>query len=261
MRDDRFAPRFLSAVCGILLAFGAGGTALAQNPFEPLPEGGPGDFSRPGNVDVAEPAPDVIEAPTADPDGEPTAVPGATGVAAGESFTDEPYRLQPGDAIEVQVLEDPSLNRALNLQPDGLISFPLAGAVVAGGKTPAELADDIRDALSDDFLDPPTVTVTLVGIAGRAQAGLTFYIFGQVGRPGRYEIREPVDVLQALAMAGGPSIFAATTRIQVRKRDEAGTEQLSFFDFDAVTEGLAVPFPQEIDDGDVIYVPEAGLFE
>lgn len=176
-----------------------------------------------------------------------------------------PYLLQPSDVIDVQVLEDPSLNRQLLIQPDGLVSFPLAGAVQAGGKTPGQLANDIRRALSDDFLEPPAVTVALVSIGAIdetvAEETLVIYVFGEVNNPGRFEVTDPVNVMQALAIAGGPGIFAATRRIQVRKRDEEGVEQLSFFNFDAVNDGNALPFPAEIDDGDVVFVPERGLFE
>ena len=175
------------------------------------------------------------------------------------------YRIQPGDVISVQVLEDSSLNRDILVQPDGRISFPLAGVVMAGGLTPEELQAALSDALSSDFLAPPTITVSLKSSpafdAAVERIRPTFYVLGQVAQPGQFEILKPVSILQALAIAGGPSVFAATDRIQLRRVDEEGGESISLFDFEAVEDGLPSTELYQIADGDVIYVPEAGLFE
>ena len=71
------------------------------------------------------------------------------------------YTLQPGDAIEISVLQEPSLNRKLVIAPDGMISFPLAGQVRAGGLTVKALESQLAKRLSKNYLAPPQVTVTL----------------------------------------------------------------------------------------------------
>lgn len=191
-----------------------------------------------------------------------------TGSEMAEPEEPDLYRIQPGDVIGVQVLEDSSLNRELLVQPDGRVSFPLAGVLQAGGRTPEELQGLISRALSDDFLQPPTVTVSLqstplFGDAARQAEGLgeTFFILGQVAQPGQFAITKPTTILQALAMAGGPTVFAATSRIQVRRTNEDGLEEVELFDFEAVEDGLVIDSMIRIQDGDVIYVPESGLFE
>ncbi len=173
-----------------------------------------------------------------------------------------PYMLQPGDTVDISVLEDSSLNRQVLVRPDGRISLPLAGTITAEGRSPEELQAEIRNRLADDFIEPPTVTVSLTGtsVAEEELDVVSIYVIGQVGSPGRFEVDGPVDVLQALALAGGPGIFAAKSRIQIRRRTEAGGETVTLFDYTAVEEGIGVEL-QVIDDGDVVVVPERGLFE
>lgn len=173
----------------------------------------------------------------------------------------EDYRIRPGDRLEVTVLEDPALNRQLFVGPDGRISLPLAGSINAADMTVDAVARALRARLARDFVEPPTVTVSLVGVQDpRVFQSPSFgavYIIGQVGAPGRYEVEFPIDVLQMLATAGGAGPFAALGRIQLRR--SAG--DVSIFDYRLVEDG-AVPINLlQLGDGDVIVVPERGLFE
>ncbi|MGF1445287.1 MAG: polysaccharide biosynthesis/export family protein [Pikeienuella sp.] len=175
----------------------------------------------------------------------------------------EIYLLAPGDVLDVSVLEDSSLNRQVLVRPDGKVSFPLAGTLDAAGKSPEELGVELRRALSKDFLEAPTITVSLVNLRDEQIEPddiVVFYVLGEVASPGRFESLEPVDILQALAVAGGPGVFAAKSRIQIRRRDENGGETVALFDYELVEEGNGVQL-QVIGDGDVVVVPERGLFE
>lgn len=175
------------------------------------------------------------------------------------------YLVQPGDRLEVTVLEDPGLNRTVLVRPDGRISLPLSGTITAEGMTPEAIAAAVRRGLSRDFVEPPTVTVSLVSLgapmaSGDVAASAEIYVLGQVARPGVYQVLLPIDALQALALAGGPGAFAAERRIQIRRRSAEG-ESLQLFDYRHIQEGR-VPSPFiALSDGDVIVVPERGLFE
>lgn len=172
------------------------------------------------------------------------------------------YTLQPGDTIEITVLEDPGLNRTVLVRPDGKISLPLAGTLDVEGLTPEAVQSALRRRLAQDFIEAPTVTVSLQGV-GQEEAledVTSIYVLGQVAQPGRIDLEAPVDLLQALAIAGGPSPFAAVNRIQVRRRGP-GPETVLLFDYELVEDGLAVLDPIELRDGDVVVVPERGLFE
>lgn len=173
------------------------------------------------------------------------------------------YELRAGDTIEVSVLEDPSLGRTVLVRPDGRVSVPLAGAVLAAGRTPEQLAAALARALARDFVEPPTVTVSLVGLSPdeEDEEGIgTIYIVGQVSRPGPFEVELPINVLQALALSGGPGPFAARSRIQVRRAADNGATA-ALFDYEAVEDGLVPMDAWMLRDGDTIVVPERGFFE
>ncbi|MEM6972807.1 MAG: polysaccharide biosynthesis/export family protein [Pseudomonadota bacterium] len=187
---------------------------------------------------------------------------------------DNAFVLRPGDILSVSVLEDANLNRQLLVRPDGKISMPIAGTIDAAGKTPEQIQRIILARLARDFITPPTVDVSLssLGLANQQrqqndvieeeelEAGQVFVI-GQVSRPGPvpFDLEKPFDVLQALAIAGGVSPFAAVSRIQIRRRGDAG-EEITLFDYELIEDGVIGEIIT-LEDGDVIVVPERGLFE
>ena len=174
------------------------------------------------------------------------------------------YLIQPGDRLSISVLEDATLNRQVLVRPDGRISLPLAGSIQAGGRTAEAVEAAIRRALGRDFVQPPTVTVSLESLgdptALNPADSVSVFVIGQVAQPGRYEVETPIDLLQALAVAGGPSVFAATQRIQVRRRAD-GSETVFLFNYDQIEDGLVPSESILLRDGDVIVVPQRGLFE
>lgn len=190
--------------------------------------------------------------------------------AAAPAMTQEaappPYRLQPGDTILVNVLEDPELDREVLILPDGRISLPVAGSLVAAGQTPAELEGLVRQRLRNNFVKPPSVTVAVRALAPEdVDEDLhEVFVLGEVASPGRFEYdsEKPISVLKALSLAGGLGPFAARGRIQVREA-EGQTERMRLFDYDGVDEGLlnTVRDLDLLQDGAIIVVPERGLFE
>lgn len=201
------------------------------------------------------------------------ALAGTTTVRAdheGSSFT-----LKPGDVIDVSVLEDANLNRQVLVRPDGRVTLPIVGSVEVAGRTPEQVRSIVLARLSRDFVTPPTVSVALTNLGSRNQlleqeaiqnefdpTGRIF-IVGQVGGSGSFEFDKdkPFNILQAISLAGGPGPFAATKRIQIRRIAEDGTTQVFLFNYKDVEEGESIVAPMELMDGDVIVVPERGLFE
>jgi polysaccharide export outer membrane protein len=174
------------------------------------------------------------------------------------------YLVQPGDRLEISVLEDPGLNRTVLVRPDGRITLPLVGTVNAEGQTPEAVAALIRRSLARDFVEAPTVTVALSALGtpmGAEDGALAdVYVIGAVSRPGAYQVVLPMDALQILALAGGPGVFAAESRIQVRRRGADG-EKVFLLDYDSIQRGLTPSTVIDLADGDVVVVPERGLFE
>lgn len=188
----------------------------------------------------------------------------------GEALAQDPYQLQSGDVVEITVIEDPNLNRRVLIGPDGRISIPLAGSLVASGRTLGEVESAIQTALAGNFVRPPTVSASLVSLAPPPLPELeedlelfSVYVLGEVQRPGRYDYEsdKPISVLQALALAGGPGVFADRDEIQIRNLEEDGAERVRIFNYDAVEEGLGATLATTLTDGAIIVVPERGLFD
>ena len=171
------------------------------------------------------------------------------------------YRIQPGDQLQITVLEDETLNRELLVTPDGQVSVPLAGTVRVGGQTIDAVERTIADRLTSNFAVRPSVFVALTSV-DQAAGLFGVFVLGEVANPGRIEIETGTTLLQALALAGGPDRFAATKRIQLRRTDAAtGQERLYLFNYNVVERGAAIPSMIALREGDVVLVPERRLFE
>lgn len=170
------------------------------------------------------------------------------------------YRIQPGDTLSVTVLEDETLNRQALVLPDGRISVPLAGSIRAAGQSVESVEKTIADRLASNFAVRPNVFVSVTAVDEDA---LTFpiYVLGRVAEPGIREVEVGTNLLQAIAVAGGLDRFAATKRIQLRRRNADGQEQIFTFNYKAVERGAAIESMITMREGDVILVPERRLFE
>ncbi len=188
------------------------------------------------------------------------------------------YRIQPGDVLQMEVLEDPSLNRSLLVLPDGSVSLPLVGNIGATGKSVDSMRSAISAALASKFAAPPTVflsvgqlnpTTTAVAnaAAGLAASNVTLgntisiYAVGEVNKPGRLDVEPGTTLLQFLAESGGLTKFAAAKRIQLRRANKnTGQETVYNYNYKAVQKGASAPVIV-LREGDVLVVPERKLFE
>ena len=185
-------------------------------------------------------------------------------VLAGMASAQDEYRAKSGDVVIVEVLEDSSLNRSVQILPDGRFSFPFAGSLTGAGRTVGEIAATITTAIAPNFATPPTVFVSIQpdtrSVAGTGSAGssrsIDVYFLGEVNQPGLRELKSGTTMLQAIGEAGGLTRFAATKRIQLRR----GTT-VSTLNYKALSDGAALPRNTPLQDGDVILVPERRLFE
>ena len=169
--------------------------------------------------------------------------------------------LHPGDVISISVYQDPKLDRQLLIGPTGMIAFPLVGQIKAAGMTPSALESVLKARLKGKFSEEPDVTVSLTAEkALEEDLKPRVYITGEVLRPGFFVVRTKLDVMQAIAMAGGFSPFAAKRRIQVRRKVD-GVESIFVFNYDDFFSGANLDDNVRVRAGDVIIVPERGLLE
>jgi polysaccharide biosynthesis/export protein len=152
------------------------------------------------------------------------------------------FRLAKEDVVEVSVWKEAELSRTVPVRPDGKISLPLVGDVQAEGMTPSQLEQDLQKRLASLVRDP-RVTVIVHDVNGSR-----VYVTGMVTHPGAFLLRGPMDVLQALAMAGGLAEFADRGEITVLHAD--GTRHV--VDYDDLVTGKT---RRQLAAGDTVVVP------
>jgi polysaccharide biosynthesis/export protein len=165
-----------------------------------------------------------------------------------QAAMDDNYILRPGDVVNVTVWGVPELDRALLIRPDGGVSFPLAGNLPAAGQTVAQLTKAITAKLKQ-YISDPVVTVAL-----QENLGNKIYVTGRVVRPGVYQLNQDVDVLQAIALAGGLTPFADRDDIKILRR-EKGVERAIPFNFKQVQRGERLEQNIILHPGDTVLVP------
>lgn len=178
------------------------------------------------------------------------------------------YQIQPGDALQVEVLEDPTLNRTILVLPDGSINFPLAGSLRAAGQSTNGLSSSLSSALASNFNAPPTVFISVASLApppllgAQAATGPTIdvFIMGEVNIPGKFLATEGTTILQVLAQAGGLTNFAARKRIELRRADsKTGVVNKYIYNYNG--SGGGIQGNTVLRTGDVVVVPSRRLFE
>lgn len=176
------------------------------------------------------------------------------------------YQIKSGDVLQVEVLEDPSLNRSTLVLPDGSVSFPLAGTLRAAGRSIDQFQSALTQALASNFAAEPTVFVSVAQLAIESETAedidtVDVYALGEFNNPGRFDLEPGTSLLQFLAASGGLTRFAATKRIQLRRRDQTGQEVIYRFNLKAVERGGRILGQLILQPGDVIVAPERRLFE
>lgn len=167
-------------------------------------------------------------------------------------LTSTDYRIGVGDKLNVIVFQVADLSIAgLVVDTSGNIQLPLIGAVSVAGRTPGEVSIDIAGRLSAQYLRNPQVTVTITEAASQKVT-----IDGAVTTPGVYEMRGTTSLLQAVAMAGGPTRVADLTQVAVFRTID-GQRAVALFDLGAIRQGRAAD-PTVLGD-DVIVVDTSRL--
>ena len=175
----------------------------------------------------------------------------------------EAQTLKKGDNLSISVLQDPKLDRNVVIDPLGEIAFPLAGHIHAQGLTPQALENVLKRKLRDNYKDEALdITVAVANSPPDTDDEKPkVFITGEVLRPGSYLIVQKTTLMQAIALAGGVGPYAAKRRIMVRRRLPGGNEDIFMFDYKAYETGQDLEGNIALHAGDVIMVPERGLFE
>ena len=210
-------------LAGLLLAFSMTACAMAQD--TPATD-------KPKSTNAAKPAQTTEAQP---------------GAAKGTTANDPDYVIGVEDVIAVNVWHEAEMSRAMAVRPDGKISLPLIGEVVADGKTPAQLQAELSAKLQT-LIKNPDVTVIVQDIKSQR-----INVLGEVQRAGVFPLSKPMTVLDAIAMAGGFKDFAKPKKMYILRKGKDGNTSRIPVNYNNVIKGTDKNV--ELESRDTVVVP------
>ena len=180
---------------------------------------------------------------------EPVPTPAASALSQAESAE---YRIGTGDILQIFVWRNAELTVSVPVRPDGKVTTPLVADMVAIGKTPSQLAQDIEKVLSE-YIRTPQVSV----IVTTAQSQFSqVKVVGQVMQPRSLPYRSGMTVLDAVLEAGGIGQFAAGNRAKIVRTENGKTVEIKVRLSDLIDDGDLTQ-NVALQPGDLIVVPES----
>ncbi len=163
------------------------------------------------------------------------------------------YQIGVDDQVQVNVWRNPELSVSVPVRPDGMISVPLVGDVMAGGQAPMQVAERIREKLSQ-FIRDPNVTVIVTDLRSHEYLSRV-RVTGAVGAPRSLPYRPGMTVLDAVLEAGGPNQFASAERSRLYRQQE-GERTVMKVELEAILKKGDLDTNYVLQPGDIITVPE-----
>ena len=182
-----------------------------------------------------------------------TPVPDTDSEAVFSGSPEGDYRIGADDRLQITVWRNPELSVAVPVRPDGKISVPLIGDVLAGGSTPEQVAALIKQKLTA-FIREPNVTVLVVELRSHEYLSRV-RVTGAVRTPRSIPYRQGMTVLDAVLEAGGTSDFAAPNRAKLYRKGKGKTNVIDIELGDILNKGK-LQTNITLRPGDVVTVPE-----
>lgn len=192
-------------------------------------------------------------------DGTPafTTTPALAGSHQGEKLSNivtEAYTIGAEDVLEITIWRNQDLSKTVQVRPDGKFSLPVIRDVVAVGKTPSQLADEITRRLREYVQNP------VVAISVKEVNSYSIFVLGEVVRPGKYPLKSKTTLLQGITIAGGFTPVAARNQVVIFRFGEngAGMQTLTSSYDDIVLRG-GIAGNLELRAGDTVVVPSEAM--
>lgn len=164
------------------------------------------------------------------------------------------YIIGPEDVLEISVWRNADLSKIVEVRPDGRISLPLIGDVVAVGKTASQLADMISVKLKE-YKENPQVSIVVKEVHS-----YVIYVLGEVAHTGKYPLKSKTTLLQAVTIAGGFTPVAARNKIVVFRFAENGEKDVKIkASYDDIVLRDAAAQNILLKPGDTIVVPSENM--
>jgi polysaccharide export outer membrane protein len=167
----------------------------------------------------------------------------------------EKYLIGALDQLSIFVWRNAELNAKVQVRPDGMIATPLISDMVAVGKTPAQLADDIRSVLSK-YIDNPQVSVMVDSFQGTFSQQVR--IVGATEKPASLPYRANMTLLDAMIQVGGLSQNAAGNRARLIRHDRGTGKQIEYdLKIARLLKKGDISANVRLEPGDIIIIPES----
>jgi protein involved in polysaccharide export with SLBB domain len=160
------------------------------------------------------------------------------------------YRLRPSDVVEVTFTVSPEFNQIVTVQPDGYVSLKDAGTVDAQGLTIAQFSEAVARAYRG-YLHEPQVAVAL-----KEFEHPYFIVGGEVGRPGKYELRSDTTVAEAVQIAGGLTSQAKHSQVVLFRRVNDDLVETRLLNLKKMLKEASLREDAHLRPGDLIFVPQ-----
>lgn len=159
------------------------------------------------------------------------------------------YRLQKADVLEIRFTFAPEYDQSPTIQPDGFVTLKGAGVVFAEGLTVPEITTAITSAYS--FMHDPEISIVLKDFEKPF-----FLAGGQVGHPGKYELRSPTTVTEAIAIAGGFTHQSKHSQVVLFRKIHDGVVESHVLNVKAMLSSHKLDEDFELRTGDMLFVPQ-----
>jgi protein involved in polysaccharide export with SLBB domain len=154
-----------------------------------------------------------------------------------ESAATTSPNLHPGEKIRVIVFGEDRLSGEFEIDPAGFVSLPLAGTIKAAGLSKQQLEQDLSKKFSGEYLRDPRVTVDIVSFR-------PFYIMGEVAKAGEYPFKSGLNVMSAIAIAGGTTYRANRSTVLIQHIGENGFREYPLLPTIPVSPGDLIRVPE-----------------
>lgn len=160
------------------------------------------------------------------------------------------YTLGPEDVIDISVMRHPEFSGTFHINQEGKLQYKFVGDMEVNGLTKQQLEEKLRDIISNYVISPET-NVTIVEYNSKV-----FYVLGEVGVPGKYNMRsESIPVREAIFQAGLPTPSAAMRKCRIITPTKIGSPKVRKVNLYSVLYGGNLRRNLEMKPGDVLYVP------
>src|SRR5213080_29843 len=165
------------------------------------------------------------------------------------TVTEERYRLQPGDVLDVQFRYSPEFNQTITVQPDGYISLEISGDIKVAGMTVEQTRNAILSRAAKRLRDP------MASVILKEFQRPYFVVAGEVAQPGKIEMRERVTAIQAIMLAGGMKESARSSQVVVFRKINSDIAEVKLLNLKTIRRTSDLENDLTLQPGDMVFVP------